>query len=79
MAGLRWLISFEPVARPLENVSRILQRHRRLYAHLRSQKFDGVIDGGANVGEFAQIVRAALPRADLVCVEPNKECAAVLR
>ena len=79
MVGLRWLTSFEPVARPLEGVARVWQRHRKLYGHLRAQGFDGVIDGGANRGEFAQIVRAALPEADLVCVEPNKQCAATLR
>src|SRR6187401_2254777 len=79
MAGLRWLTSFEPVARPLEGVARVWQRHRKLYGHLRAQGFDGVIDVGATRGEFAQIVRAALPEADLVCVEPNKQCAATLR
>ncbi|MBA2271537.1 MAG: FkbM family methyltransferase [Chthoniobacterales bacterium] len=79
MIGLQWLTSFEPVAAPLETFSRVVQRHRKLYSHLRAQKFDGVIDGGANVGEFAQIVRSALPMADLVCVEPNRECAAALR
>lgn len=46
---------------------------------LREQNFDGVIDGGANVGEFAQIVRSTLPQADLICVEPNPSCAATLR
>ena len=79
MLGLNWLTSFEPVAKPLETIARVLQRHRKLYAHLRAQNFDGVIDGGANVGEFAQIVRAALPQADLVCVEPNQQCATALR
>ncbi len=79
MVGLRWLSSFEPLARPLESAARVVQRHRKLHLHLRAQNFDGVIDGGANVGEFAQIVRAALPSADLVCVEPNKACAAALR
>lgn len=79
MGVLQWLTSFEPVARPLEIFSRILQRHRKVYGHLRAQAFDGVIDGGANVGEFAQIVRAALPGADLLCVEPNHECANALR
>lgn len=78
MIGLQWLTSFEPVAAPLETLARVVQRHRKLYSHLRAQQFDGVIDGGANVGEFAQIVRTALPAADLVCVEPNHECAAAL-
>jgi FkbM family methyltransferase len=38
-----------------------------------------VIDGGANIGEFAQIVCATLPKADLICVEPHPECARTLR
>ncbi len=40
---------------------------------------DGVIDGGANIGEFAGLVRSALPSADLVCVEPHPGCATSLR
>ncbi|MEP7071748.1 MAG: FkbM family methyltransferase [Verrucomicrobiota bacterium] len=79
LRGLRWLVSFEPIARPLEDFARVLQRHRKLYAHLRTQHFDAIIDGGANIGEFAQITRAALPAADLLCVEPNHECATALR
>ncbi|MBK9090351.1 MAG: FkbM family methyltransferase [Holophagales bacterium] len=41
--------------------------------------FDGIVDGGANVGEFAHLVRQTLPKADLVCVEPHPHCAAILR
>ncbi|MDR0533002.1 MAG: FkbM family methyltransferase [Verrucomicrobiales bacterium] len=40
---------------------------------------DGIIDGGANVGEFASLMRTSLPDADLVCVEPNPFCAQTLR
>ncbi|MBS0660066.1 MAG: FkbM family methyltransferase [Verrucomicrobia bacterium] len=58
---------------------RVLGRHHRLFTHLRAWRFDGVIDGGANVGEFAQMVRRALPAADLVCVEPHPACAERLR
>ena len=79
MRCVQWLTSCEPIGRPLEAFARVWQRYRKLRRHLRAQKFDGVIDGGANVGEFAQIVRAALPGADLVCVEPNRACAAALR
>jgi FkbM family methyltransferase len=38
-----------------------------------------VIDGGANIGEFAQVVRDTLPAAHLICVEPHPACAAELR
>ena len=76
---LQWLGSFELVSRPLDHFSRVWQRHRKLRLHLRAQNFDGVIDGGANIGEFAHIVRATLPRAHLICVEPHPACAAALR
>jgi len=58
---------------------RVLGRQHRLWIHLRALRFDGVIDGGANVGEFARLVRHALPAADLVCIEPHPPSAARLR
>ena len=67
------------LSRPLDALARIWGRHARLRTFLRWGKFDGVVDGGANVGEFARIVRAVLPQADLVCVEPHAGCAATLR
>lgn len=73
------LNSFQFLARPLDAFCRIWQRHRKLCTHLRTLNFDGVIDGGANVGEFAAIVRAALPKADLICVEPHPTSATILR
>lgn len=76
---LHWLSSRERLARRLDHFVRVWQRYRKLRTHLRAHNFDGVIDGGANVGEFAQIVRAALPLADLLCVEPNPVCARSLR
>lgn len=78
MVGLQRLTSAELLARPVDHFARVWQRYRKLRMHLRVQKFDGVVDGGANVGEFADIVRAALPLADVVCVEPNPACAASL-
>ncbi|MEY2545268.1 MAG: hypothetical protein QOG48_385 [Verrucomicrobiota bacterium] len=80
--GIRLLEIFSAIpffARPLDVFSRIWQRHQKLDAHLRALNFDGVIDGGANVGEFAAIVRAALPNADLICVEPHPASAKTLR
>ena len=78
-AFCRWLCGREILARPLDVFARVWQRHRKLRAHLRTLDFDGVVDGGANVGEFAQIVRAALPNADLICVEPHPASAGALR
>jgi methyltransferase, FkbM family len=68
-----------PLTRAIDYFSKVWQRHCKLRVHLRAQGFDGVIDGGANVGEFADIVRNTLPHADLLCVEPHPECAQVLR
>ena len=67
------------LARPIDALCRVWQRHRKLCSHLRALNFDGVIDGGANIGEFASVVRAALPSADLICVEPHPASAAILR
>lgn len=78
-AALRALGAVEMAARPLDLFARVWMRHRKLRSLLRSARFDGVIDGGANVGEFAQIVRASLPQADLLCVEPHPASAAELR
>jgi FkbM family methyltransferase len=60
-------------------LAKVWLRHGRLFAHLRSYRYDAVVDGGANVGEFAAIVRAAAPAARLLCVEPHPEAAATLR
>jgi len=79
LAGFRWLCSVEVLARPLDLFSKVWLRHRKLRAHLRAGQFDAVVDGGANVGEFARIVRQVLPQANLLCVEPHPGCVAALR
>lgn len=73
------LARISPLASGLTSFSRIWLRHARWRLHLRHFAFDGVIDGGANIGEFAAVVRESLPQAHLVCVEPHPECAAILR
>ena len=72
-------LNISPLASSLSAFSRVWSRHSRIYRHLKTAKYDGVIDGGANIGEFASLVRAALPDADLICVEPHPGCAASLR
>ena len=78
-SGLRALGAMEMAARPLDFLAKVWLRHRKLRSLLRSARFDGVIDGGANIGEFAQIVRSALPQAELLCVEPHPASAVELR
>ena len=78
----RWLarlLDAPLVGRRLGHVSQVAHRYAAILGHLRTLGFDGVVDGGANIGEFAYLVRRALPAADLVCVEPHPECARVLR
>lgn len=70
---------FKPVANGLTAIARAWLRHATLREMLAEQKFDGIIDGGANVGEFAAVVREVLPESDLLCVEPQPDCAAALR
>jgi FkbM family methyltransferase len=48
-------------------------------SHLGRARYDAVVDGGAGVGEFAALVRLALPDARLLCVEPHPASAAKLR
>jgi len=76
---LQWLGSFHILSRQLDHLCKVWQRHRKLFSQLQIQKFDGVIDGGANIGEFAQTVRGALPNAHIICVEPHPMCAKTLR
>jgi FkbM family methyltransferase len=67
------------VRRPLTWLARVWLRHARIVGHLERARYDAVVDGGAGVGEFAALVRLALPRARLLCVEPHPASAAALR
>ncbi len=78
-ALVRALLTTGPAANLLTTFSRVWLRHARFVALLRKMRFDGVIDGGANVGEFTNLVRDVLPQADLVAVEPHPGNANVLR
>jgi FkbM family methyltransferase len=76
---IRFLLHFGVVSKPLSLLSKVWLRHARIQSHLRTFRFDGVVDGGANIGEFAHLVRDVLPLAHLVCVEPHPKCADHLR
>jgi FkbM family methyltransferase len=54
--------------------AKVWLRHSRLAQHLRTHSYDQVLDGGANIGEFAALVRASRP-----CVEPHPGAARTLR
>ncbi len=77
--GIRALQSISCIAQPLTAVSRIWLRHQKISQFLAWGNFDAVVDGGANVGEFASSVRAILPDAQLLCVEPHAPSANLLR
>jgi FkbM family methyltransferase len=79
LAVIRRLFRVPALSGIITPLARIWLRHFRWRAHLRAFQFDGVVDGGANVGEFAQVVRDTLPRAHLLCVEPHPACADQLR
>lgn len=68
-----------PLVLILARFSKVFLRHARIRTFLARFGFDGVVDGGANVGEFARLVRDVLPNADLVCVEPHPPSASLLR
>jgi len=67
------------VSNALNVFSKVWLRHARLARHLASNDYDQVIDGGANIGEFAALVRATRPGTRLLCIEPHPRAAAVLR
>lgn len=77
--SIRLLLQVRPLAKFLTLFSKVWLRHARTYAHLRNFDFDAVVDGGANIGEFAHLARSALPLAHLVCVEPHPESAEYLQ
>lgn len=64
---------------PLSVFAKVWLRHSRIAHHLRVSQYDQVVDGGANVGEFAAIVRAVCPGALLLCVEPHPVAVSTLR
>lgn len=78
-ALIRTAQRLRPVAAAVNVLTRVWQRYARIRTFLSRSAFDAVVDGGANVGEFANLVRQELPQADLLCVEPHPRCAAVLR
>ncbi|MRR11681.1 FkbM family methyltransferase [bacterium] len=78
-AAIRLAQRLGPASRPIGLLSSVWQRYARVRSLLSRFAFDGVVDGGANVGEFAHLVRQTLPKADLVCVEPHPRCATILR
>ncbi|GEJ55647.1 FkbM family methyltransferase [Anaeromyxobacter diazotrophicus] len=59
--------------------AKVWLRHARIATHLRAADYDQVLDGGANVGEFAALVRATRPGVPLLCVEPHPGAAGTLR
>lgn len=78
-AAVLALLRVPLLADALSGFAKVWLRHRRIFRHVRLADYDLVIDGGANVGEFAALVRAARPGLRLLCVEPHPRAAAVLR
>lgn len=64
---------------PLTWFAKVWLRHARIVGHLQRARYDAVLDGGAGIGEFAALVKLALPQARLLCVEPHPASAATLR
>lgn len=59
--------------------AKVWLRHARLASHLDAAGYDQILDGGANIGEFASLVRVRCPGIPLLCIEPHPEAAATLR
>lgn len=73
------LLRVPGLAAGVTHFSKVWLRHARIARHLRTTRYDQVIDGGANVGEFAALVRSSCPGTPLLCVEPHPVAAATLR
>jgi len=77
--AVRVLLRVPGVSSALTWFSKVWLRQARLKHHLEKADYDAVIDGGANIGEFAAIVRLARPDLPLLCIEPHPPSAAILR
>ena len=73
------LLRVPAVSSALTWFSKVWLRHARIARHLRAASYDGIIDGGANIGEFSGLARMVCPSTPLVCVEPHPPSASVLR
>lgn len=76
---LLWLMGVPGFSGGLTRLAKIWLRQARVVRHLAASSYDGVIDGGASIGEFAALVRFARPDLPLLCVEPHPASARVLR
>jgi FkbM family methyltransferase len=79
MTLLRIPMRLPALRHPLTWFAKVWLRHARIVSHLERAGYDAVVDGGAGIGEFAALVRLALPKASLLCVEPHPASAAALR
>ena len=73
------LLRVPVVSSALTWFSKVWLRHARIAGHLRAASYDGIIDGGANIGEFSGLARMVCPSTPLVCVEPHPPSAKTLR
>ena len=78
-ATLLLLLRLPVVADMFSRVAKVWLRHARIARHLRTMDYDMVVDGGANIGEFAALVRTMRPDVPLLCIEPHPGAAATLR
>lgn len=74
-----WCLGLPWLPRLFTWSAKIWLRHARIANHLASAEYDQILDGGANIGEFATLVRAKRPKVPLLCIEPHPEAAATLR
>lgn len=74
-----WLMHIPGISGGITRLAKIWLRQARVVRHVAGSSYDGVIDGGASIGEFAALVRVARPDLPLLCVEPHPASARVLR
>lgn len=73
------LLAVPGVRDALSWFSKVWLRQARLVKHLDGAAYDGIVDGGASIGEFAALARLARPGTPILCVEPHPHSAHVLR
>lgn len=78
-AAILRLLQLPGLPRLLTWGAKVWLRHARLAGHLKVADYDQVVDGGANIGEFAALVRTTCPAVPILCIEPHPDAADTLR
>jgi len=72
---LAWQLRIPGLRTALTWFSKVWLRQARLVKHLAASSYDTIVDGGANIGEFAALARLACPNTPLLAEKSFYEAA----